>query len=83
MNADVSYYRILAQAVGKCEHAVTLAMGPNCSNSPREGFADFQAFIPREFVVSPLGFSVVKSTAATQYDCEMQTCRWRDRFFTL
>ena len=35
MNADVSYYRILAQAVGKCEHAVTLAIYALQLTNPR------------------------------------------------
>jgi hypothetical protein len=49
MGANVSYTRILAQTVQKCERAVNSSLQSGSERSSAEP-GDFQSFIPKEFM---------------------------------
>ncbi|KAF2160165.1 hypothetical protein M409DRAFT_29461 [Zasmidium cellare ATCC 36951] len=50
MGANISYMRILAQTVDKCERAVKASMRNEERNSAESSDTDFQSFIPKEFM---------------------------------
>lgn len=51
MGANISYMRILAQTVDKCERAVEASLQAVQTRTTNEaGDTDFQSFIPKEFL---------------------------------
>lgn len=50
MGVNVSYMRILAQTVEKCERAVKTSLRADERNSAESSETDFQSFIPKEFM---------------------------------
>ncbi|KAK4508682.1 hypothetical protein PRZ48_002421 [Zasmidium cellare] len=50
MGSNISYMRILAQTVDKCERAVKASMRAEERNSAESSDTDFQSFIPKEFM---------------------------------
>ena len=50
MGTNISYMRILAQTVDKCERALEASLRAEERNSAESSDTDFQSFIPKEFM---------------------------------